>query len=308
MADVDLPIGGYDIVGLKSVNYATLAEENKMLKKGNEKSFQIKDEKLYTINEVAGICGVGRTTLIRMEECGFDAPRKVDEKTGYRYYDVVNIHKIMQYQMYQKLGLSKKDMTAYVNGDMGKEEFLGMLKERYTIAKRCMDEFEARFTERESVSYSYVDLPAVDCYCFPCEISNPKEQIEYNYLELQKMYDAGYKPFPATPMFSVLPEIGAVFDSSSLNPFKSTMCVVIHPEPAPDPSRVVHFSEAQAFSLLYHGNDTWMMNNGGKMLWEEMQKRNIEPKGPLYGICVVGPYFDTNIDPNDYVFRWAIPV
>ena len=34
----------------------------------------------------------------------------------------------------------------------------------------------------------------------------------------------------------------------------------------------------------------------------------MEPKGPLYGICVVGPFFGDEIAPNDYAFRFAIPV
>ncbi|MBQ7563981.1 MAG: hypothetical protein IJT16_08330 [Lachnospiraceae bacterium] len=50
------------------------------------------------------------------------------------------------------------------------------------------------------------------------------------------------------------------------------------------------------------------MNTGGKILWQEMQKRGIGPAGPLLGICLAGPFFGTQLDPNDYIFRWSIPI
>ena len=27
-----------------------------------------------------------------------------------------------------------------------------------------------------------------------------------------------------------------------------------------------------------------------------------------YGICILGPFYGTQVDPDDYVFRWAIPI
>jgi len=50
------------------------------------------------------------------------------------------------------------------------------------------------------------------------------------------------------------------------------------------------------------------MENGGSILLEEMKRRNITPAGPLIGINVVGVFFGNEIDPEDYVFRFAIPV
>lgn len=273
-----------------------------------DKSFQIQDEKYYTINEIADICGVSRATLLRLEESGFDRARVVSSASGYRYYDVINIHKVMQYRMLKKLGLDRNEIMAYYSGQMNSADFLATLKERLAIAKRCVDEFEARFTERESLQFSFYQTEEMTCYTFPCGIVKPKEQIEYNYLELQKMYAAGFHPYPTTPMFSVAPDPNTRFTGKMPKSFRSTMCVAIYPEPVPDPSRVLRFEARQTFSLLYHGNDDEIMATGGEILWDEMKKRGLRSAGPLYGICVVGPYFSTEIDPKDYVFRWAIPV
>ena len=274
----------------------------------NQKSFRIENERLYTINEIAKICGTSRATLLRMEEYGFDKARYVDKKNGYHYYDVINIHKIMMYQMLQNLGLTVGEVTAYYRHELEPEAFLEKLKNRLSIAQRCVDEFESRFSERESIEYSFFALPDVTCYCFNCDIKSPKEQIEYNYRKLQEVYELGYRPFPTTPMFSITPELNTIYDEQSSITDDSIMCVAVYPDDKLPSDNIVHFQSKPAYSMLYHGNSTEIMNTGGKMLLERMREQGLKPAGPLYGICVMGPFFGTDIAPEDYVFRWAIPI
>lgn len=268
--------------------------------------YRLESEKLYTIREAAKICGISRATLLRMEESGFDRPRMVNPDSGRRYYDTMNILKIQRYLTLKRLGLSQKDILAYYNGSMDKEAFLSEIREKLDIAQRCVDEFEAYFSERESVSYSYYNLPEMTCYCFPCPIRKIKEQVEYNYLEIKKMYDAGFKPYPTTPMFCAIPDLDTVYDGTESD--TSTICMAVYPDEIPDASKVVHIPPRRAFSLLYHGDGDEVMENGGQMLLAEMKRRNIKPAGPLIGINIVGVFFGNEIAPEDYVFRFAIPV
>ena len=270
--------------------------------------YKMEGEKLYTIREVANICDISRATLLRMEEAGFDTPRYTNPESGFRYYDVMNILKIQRYLSLKRLGVSQKDILAYYNGTLDKQNFLTKIREQLDIAQRCVDEFESSFTERESISYSYYTIPELTCYTFPCPIRQIKKQVEYNYSEIKKMYDAGFKPYPTTPMFIVMPGLDEVYDGTDKEPFESTMCITINPKSIPDPSRVVHIKPRQAFSLIYHGDNDYIMENGGKILLEEMKKRNLKPAGPLYGINIVGIFFGHEIDPDDYVFRFAIPI
>ena len=274
----------------------------------NNKDFEIANERLYTSFETARICNISRTTLLRIEENGIETPRHIEESSGNRYYDVVNIHRIMQYQMFHRLGLTNKDIASYYNGELDNQYFLAVLRERLAIAQRCVDEFEARFTERESLTYSFEMMPGGLYYCFPCDIENPKEQIEYNYLEIQKMYDMGFKPSPTTPMVSVVPDVDSVYEGKASGPFHSMICVAVSPDSIPDESKVFRSRQRQGFSLLYHGNDDEIMNIGGELLYEEMQKRGLKACGPLIGVCLAGPFFGTRLDPRDYLFRWVIPV
>ncbi|MBO6309767.1 MAG: MerR family transcriptional regulator [Lachnospiraceae bacterium] len=270
--------------------------------------YRMEDEKLYTIREVSRICGISRATLLRMEEAGFDVPRKINPESGYRYYDAMNILKIQRYLSLTRLGLTQKDILAYYNGTMDKQSFLTEIKEKLDIAQRCVDEFNAYFSERESISFSFYNLPEMTCYCFPCPIREIKKQVEYNYKEIKKMYDQGFKPYPSTPMFCAVPGLDRIYNGKEPNPYTSTICMSVCPDELPNASRVIHVKSRQAFSMLYHGDSDYVMENGGHILLEEMKKRKLKPMGPLIGINVVGVFFGNEIAPEDYVFRFAIPV
>ena len=278
------------------------------MKNDMKKDFEIENEKLYTIREAAKLCGVSRATLLRMEEAGFDSPRFVDENNGYRYYDVVNIHRIKLYQMLQCMGLSNKEIYSYFDNKLEPRDFLAVLKGRLAMAERCVEEFEARLIDRGSLKYEYVCLPPVVCYTFEAPMTHPKEQIEYNYRKIHQMYDMGFKPAAAVPMFSVSPGVDGIYGKEELPGKGVTIAVAIDPAHIPDESKVTSFHERNAFSLIYKGNDDEIMQNGAEMLFEEMKQRRLEAKGPCYGICILGPFYGTQIDPDDYVFRWAIPV
>ncbi len=55
------------------------------------------NQRLFTIRELARACGVSRTTIIRIEECGFLTPCYVNPETGYRYYNAYNASQVGQY-------------------------------------------------------------------------------------------------------------------------------------------------------------------------------------------------------------------
>lgn len=270
--------------------------------------YELEGEKLYTIREAARICGISRATMLRMEEAGFIVPREIRAGSGFRYYDAMNILKIQRYLTLKRMGLSQKDILAYYSGAIDKQAFLAEVHARLDIAQRCADEFEAYFSERESVTFGYYELPEMTCYCFPCPIREIKQQIEYNYREIKKMYDMGFHPYPGTPMFCVIPDFEHVYDGAEPAPYRSTICMSIDPEVIPDPARVVRVRRREAFSLLYHGNGDEVMENGGPILLNEMKLRGLAPAGPLIGINVVGVFFGNEIEPEDYVFRFAVPI
>lgn len=276
-------------------------------KEGYE-SFTYGNDPLYTINECASICGISRATLLRLDELGLEKPHYTNPDNGFRYYDIVNIYRIKQYQMLKYLGLNQSEIIAYYNGQIDPEAFIEKLNIRFILAKRCMDEFSSRFTERGSITYAFMDLLEVTCYRFHCPIADIREQGEYNYNMMFKAHSEGFKPAAATPMFFSYPDFESIYDGSPYGGQGYDMCLSIDPDYIPDSSKTIRFEHRKAFSMTYHGNDREILRQGGQMLYKKLINLGLIPNGPLLGMSVVGPLLGKDIDPSDYVFRFAIPI
>ena len=106
---------------------------------------------LFTTKDICRICGILRAQLILLEEDGILKPRKVNEASGYRYYDFFNIAEIQQYQRLRELGLTKKEIAQYNTGDNEKfrQEILLGMKSRLSLYQRGVEELSLQF-EKES--------------------------------------------------------------------------------------------------------------------------------------------------------------
>ena len=68
---------------------------------------------LFTVQQVSRCCGVSRATILRLESKGLLRPALIDEQSGYRYYDNNNISRIMQIQLFLKMGMTYKEIQLY---------------------------------------------------------------------------------------------------------------------------------------------------------------------------------------------------
>ena len=70
----------------------------------------MKNNDLFKIAEVAKFLGVSTTTIRYYEQYGFIKPAKIDEMTGYRYFDVNNISEITHIIDMRQAGLSMRQI------------------------------------------------------------------------------------------------------------------------------------------------------------------------------------------------------
>ena len=109
---------------------------------------------LFTIKEVAHACGISRTTLLRMEESGFLAPYRINEKTGYRYYDAQNIAQIGQYQLLQELELTRSEIIDIYYQNIDISEFVRTQREKVNRLQRLLNTLEMRSTQSKNNKFS----------------------------------------------------------------------------------------------------------------------------------------------------------
>ncbi len=110
---------------------------------------------LFTSAEVCHTCGISKTSLFRLEECGFLKPYYVNPDTGYRYYDLQNITTVGQFQRMQEFGLSKKEITDVYYNRVDSAEFLKIQRQKLSRMQKFLDEYECYNTHNSNNSGSF---------------------------------------------------------------------------------------------------------------------------------------------------------
>ncbi len=261
--------------------------------------------RLFTINEFSKICGMSRSTLIRMEECGYLTPHTTDPNSGYRYYDVVNVTEVAQYKALQTLGLSRGEIAACFTQKGNIKELINEQKGRISRMQRILEEFEIRFDKKENYSFSYIDLPETVCYCKESGTSTAEESEMVFYHIAEECILAGFHISPE-PLF------GTSSDDFKNGIIPSSPSVVIKNYIPVEPSDIknpnlVHLPATRVFSLLAYG-DYSIIDNICIKFWNEVEIRKIRPAGPARFMGLIAPFAGRNISPNDFCYRMVVPI
>ena len=77
-----------------------------------------------------------------MESRGLLSPARVDEDTGYRYYDIYNVTKILHIQMFLEMGLTYDDAYSYYASNGKSPELLAAFESRLALLTRAYEEMK----------------------------------------------------------------------------------------------------------------------------------------------------------------------
>lgn len=121
------------------------------------------NNKLFKIAEVAKFLGVSTTTLRYYEQYGFIKPAKIDEMTGYRYYDVNNISEITHIIDMRQAGLSMMQIKKYLENDFDIRSYISDLKAKRALLDKQIKISELRFLDTNNYSISEIKTKPVYC-------------------------------------------------------------------------------------------------------------------------------------------------
>jgi len=261
---------------------------------------------LFTVKDISHACGVSRTTLIRMEECGFLTPYRIDSKTGYRYYDANNIAQIGQYQLLQTFGLSRKEITDFYFQRIDTEDFLKVQRQKINRLQRLLSKLEIRYHRSNNPPLSFAELPEVTCYCKATQDISPEDFETFTYNTYQKMIKEGFQVDGSEPIFVILPD--NLHTTSIKNEGQSgvTICIPVIPPSVPSPN-LKTFPACYAFTLIGYG-DYSIIPSLFEQLWNEVSARNLKPIGPERLLALVAPYVGEHISPEHFCFECVVPV
>ncbi len=265
------------------------------------------DRHYFTINEFARACGFSRASIIRLEKSGFIKPCKVDPVTGYRYYDAVNVTEVAQYKFLQTLDLSRSELTNYYFQKIDSMEFIAKQRERLSRMQRVLEELELRANSSNHISFSFVDMPEMICFCDTTSPLTAATDGEYFfYTVMEKCIRKGFTISGSESMFGLSSSDYRNGITGDDVPPQITACIPIIKSDITDP-HLQTFPATRVFSALVYGNYA-IIDTLCKRFWDEIEARKLQPCGPARFIGVVAPYVGRHISSDSYCYRLVIPV
>lgn len=288
------------------------------MKRGNEKEINrqyIEDTaltpELFSIKQVREACGLSRSMLIKLEDAGFLTPVRVDTKTGYRWYDMLNIGKLEQYLLFRALGLSLKEIEDIYSDDAAAaEELLLSLANRFQLMQRCVEELSLRLGKIPNSNFSIVHLPRLTCLCGTDSFASMRDMERFAFNLHSTAVKRGYRLLPTEPIFTLREvtrtERGVEYAQSV------KICIAIDPAiPQGCPTDGVEvIPGCRALTMLFRGDfrSPEALGSARAAIWEELDRREWTADGPFRTLGIVAPYVDTRAEAEDFVMRFAIPL
>ena len=263
------------------------------------------ERKLFTIREVAKTCGVSRTTLIRMEECGFLKPFRIDSQTGYRYYDADNITSIGQYLLLQNLGLSRNEISDVYYQRVDPIAFYQTQRAKLARLNRLLNELELRVDHSKNFTTSFTDFPSLTCYCVYLEPTSSDGLEAAAYDTYGQCIKDGLHIQVTEPLFVIRNDDWNV-NLPLQEKYNMTFCIPVSDPVDADPHLRV-FPATRAFTMISFG-DYSVLPLLCKKIWNEIERRHLIPTGPIRINALMAPYVGAHIKPDDFCGEIIVPV
>ena len=261
---------------------------------------------LFTVSQVCNVCGISRSTALRMESRGLLVPACCDEETGYRYYNNHNINKILQIRAFLEMGLEYDDILEFYSGSGDSSATVRKLKERLALLSRTVAEMELWNDKKKHLSCELIEVP--DYVCYAREFTGMSFDDEYRdmYELCTEAFKKGYRMLATEPMFIIQKRDDFFADGTEIGELHYICCIPLEPDCASEETTVI--PGGKALSILYYGDYKTIRERAPSVLMEKMKELGLKPAGYLRGLCLVAPYMGEEIDPNKFVSRYIIPV
>lgn len=263
---------------------------------------KIKD--LFPVALASKVCGLSRSTLLRLEERGLLTPAYISPKSGRRYYDNHNISRILQIQKFQKMGFDTDEIASYYAGRGKADELLSRLEKKLSALQESVAEMRLRAHDTPDMSVSVIKVPEIVCCTRLFQGASVENKYDAMYAFFHECAKKGIA-LTSEPLFIINERTDYLEGKISPAPFDSYACIPILPEQKIKDA--VHLPACTALSLLFYGN-LCNLNDALLSLGEEVKKRGLTPAGYIRGISLVGPYIGREIDPSRYCSQFILPI
>ena len=258
-------------------------------------------EKLFTVGQVCKSCGISRSTILRMENRGLLSPARIDKNTGYRYYDIYNVTKVLHIQMFLNMGLTYDDAYAYYASSGKSPEILAALESRLALLTRAYQEMKLRMDDKQHLQLEIITLPEYVCYQKEFKGTSWSDKYRDMYNLFGEVVEKGYRPLISERIFVINN------DDWSENEDANTYICCVPFEPSCADDSTVFYPSCTAFSMLCYGDDK-AISKAHAEFDEKIRTLGLKPTGCKRGIGIVSGYTDKEFSRENHVSRLVVPI
>lgn len=262
---------------------------------------------LFSISQTVKSTGLSRALLLKLEDAGFLVPKKKNDKTGYRYYDTFNIHKILEYKRLRFDGLSQSEVFAYYDAN-DESELLGILDLMRKRQRLLMDDIEALSLRLEkhkrNYNFSFYDYDRTLCLVYEGDFLTPMDTMTAAYNHSVEIISRGLMTSITDNMFTIRHDT-----KEAPTPYHMKICFPIEqdvPENA-DLTDIEWIPGCHTYSMLFYGLEG--IDAARMKLWDRIDELHLTPlSDEMRTESIVAPYVNMHVSPECFLTRFAVPV
>ena len=260
--------------------------------------------KTFQVKEVAAICKVTRKALLIYEQKGLLTPYRVNDETGYRYYNAENISKIMHIRKFQSFGFSLDEIAEYLSDTKELSDVLARLNKLKEELDETIEQLKLRTMTEEYDNQNILKVRLPRQYCYARKA--PSQGYEEALNNLRETHLAAIK----TGLADRTPKMyTAVLSHAGEYPDVYAPCEMLYCIPMVEgyDGESAHVDAGSAALTLFHRGAYSALPQSVKRLYDYAAAEGAQPNGPLRLIWLEGPPVHGPHE-EKYLTQLALPI
>ena len=236
-----------------------------------------KKNNIYTIRQTSRACGIGRTTLQRMESDGLITPYSKGEN-NYRYYDAKSISDINKVNLFHECGFSHRELQELMSDqENALPGFEKMLQDRINVLYFNLENIRAATRAEGPPECAFINIPDLNCYVKD-EQGDYSEGSMYEVISgsIDELVSKGYVTNKYYTPFMMLDNPGLFKGEFSSGAANFRVCSPVTTETNGKDIITIPGGRALTFTFIYRKQDA---KESFLYLLSELEREGLTPKG-----------------------------
>ena len=246
---------------------------------------------------------------MRMEQDGLLTPAYINEETGYRYYNIWNVLRVLRNLSLKDCGVTQKELAEYYSGEEEYGKLLEILEKKQQALRDMIAMLKVQTNKELHLHTATFDFTAT--YCYVKKLTNVTDNSLLREVMWQTVGEAisnGYCLRREMHAFTSMDATGYL-QGDSTDPSEYTINIpILPPKDAKHlPENIVYYPDCHTISTLLYGG-TEDIAEAFSLISEQIKFRDFVPNGDARIISIVSSFPGGDVPKKDWVARVCVPI